>query len=99
MLLQEGVAAAKAGKKALARRWLLQAIERDPVNQIGLLWLASVAESPQDSIHYLERVLEIDPENERASSGLKWAKAQASRDLLTNGVAAAKVGEKAKARH
>jgi twitching motility two-component system response regulator PilG len=90
-LLRDGIAAAKAGDKALTRRLLREAVYLEPENEVAWLWLAGVAESPQDALVSLERVLEINPNNERAREGLKSARLQA-------GVAEAKAGNKAAAR-
>ncbi len=79
VLLQEGIAAAKAGNKALARLLLLEATEQDPHSELGWLWLAGVAESPQEALDCLQRVLAINPANPHALKGLEWAKAQAAR--------------------
>jgi twitching motility two-component system response regulator PilG len=69
--VQAGVEAAKAGDKSRARLLLRQATEQDPGNETGWLWLASVAEAPAEAIGCLERVLQINPENERARGGLE----------------------------
>ncbi len=90
-LLRDGIAAAKAGDKALTRRLLREAVYLEPDNEVAWLWLAGVAESPQDALVSLQRVLEINPNNERAREGLKSARLQA-------GVAEAKAGNKAAAR-
>jgi lipoprotein-anchoring transpeptidase ErfK/SrfK len=45
-----------------------------------MLWLAFVLPSPQDTIRLLKRVLALDPENERAKAGIRWAKARLGLD-------------------
>lgn len=90
-LLQEGIAAAKAGKKVEARSLIAQVTELDPHNELAWLWLAYLAENPDQAISYLRHVLEINPENEQALSGLKKA-------LLYQGIALAKAGSKSEAR-
>lgn len=90
-LLREGIAAARAGDKALTRRLLREATELEPDNEVAWLWLAGVAGSPQDSVECLRRVLEINPANDRAREGLKSS-------LLQAGIASAKTGEKEDAR-
>ncbi|HXG65920.1 MAG TPA: response regulator [Blastocatellia bacterium] len=69
VLLQQGIALAKGGKKVEGRSLLLEASEMDAGNEIVWFWLASVAQSPQEAIVYIEKVLEINPSNERA---LMW---------------------------
>jgi twitching motility two-component system response regulator PilG len=78
-LLQEGISAAKKGNKPLARRLLQEATDLEPDNELAWLWLAGVTESPQDIVAYMQRVLEINPANQRALAGLKWAREQAAR--------------------
>lgn len=90
-LLQEGVAAAKVGNKAEARVMLAQVTEIDPHNELAWLWLAYLAEVPDQAISYLRHLLEIAPDNEQALSGLKKA-------LLYQGIALAKAGNKIEAR-
>jgi twitching motility two-component system response regulator PilG len=90
-LLREGIAAGKAGDKALARGLLRKVTDLDPRNELAWLWLAGLAELPQDTVSILRRVLEINPANERARAGIKAA-------LLQAGIAEAKAGNPALAR-
>jgi twitching motility two-component system response regulator PilG len=90
-LLREGIAAAKAGDKAQTRRLLREVTVLDPNNETAWLWLAGVAESPQEALDCLRRVLEINPGNDSARDGIKAARLQAA-------VAEAKAGNKAVAR-
>ena len=39
-LLRDGIAAAKAGDKALTRRLLREAVDLEPENEVAWLWLA-----------------------------------------------------------
>lgn len=78
-ILEEGVAAAKAGDKAQARRLLRVAVEQNPASEVAWLWLAGVAASPQEAIGCLQHVLEVNPDNVRAKKGLVWARAQAAK--------------------
>jgi len=89
--LQDGIAAAKSGDKALARSLLLEAIEHDSNNEIGWLWLAYVADNLPEAIEYLRRVLAINPQNDQARANL-------NKVLLRHGVALAKEGDKSQAR-
>jgi twitching motility two-component system response regulator PilG len=90
-LLQEGIAAARAGNKPLTRQLLRQVTELDPDNEVAWLWLAGAAESPRAALECLERVLEINPRSERARTALRPVRFQA-------GVEAAKAKDKALAR-
>jgi twitching motility two-component system response regulator PilG len=88
--LRDGIAAAKAGDKALTRRLLQEAVQQQPDNEAAWLWLAGVGESPQNCLASLERVLTINPHNQRALAGIASARLQA-------GIAEAKAGNKATA--
>jgi twitching motility two-component system response regulator PilG len=90
-LLREGIAAAKAGDKARTRLLLREVTQLEPRNELAWLWMAGVAETAQDSVASLEKVLEINPSNTRARDGLKMAR-------LQSGIAEAKAGNKARAR-
>jgi CheY-like chemotaxis protein len=90
-LVKEGVALARAGDKSRARPLLRQAVENDPANESAWMWLASVAESPQDALTTLERVLALNPDHEQARSAAHAAR-------LKVGVAAAKAHKKGRAR-
>jgi twitching motility two-component system response regulator PilG len=81
-LLRQGVAAARAGDKAQTRRLLRQATALDPGNEAAWLYLAGVAESALESIGFLERVLQLNPANEKAREGLKAARLQAGLDAV-----------------
>lgn len=65
-LLKQGIKAKKNGDTITARLLFSRALQMDPQNENGWLWLASVAESPQQAQAMLERVLEINPHNEKA---------------------------------
>jgi twitching motility two-component system response regulator PilG len=68
--LQAGMAAAKAQRKTEARVLLRAVVAAEPGNELGWTWLANVAESPAVAASCLEKVLAINPANERARAGL-----------------------------
>jgi len=71
-VLNQGIKAAQAGNRTQARTSLMQATELDPRNESAWLWLASISEYPEELLGFLNHVLEINPENERA---LEWKSA------------------------
>jgi twitching motility two-component system response regulator PilG len=89
--LQLGIAEAKAGRKRTARRYLLEVTQKQPHNELAWLWLGGVAESPDNAIACLERVLELNPANQHARQGLQTMRLEA-------GIADARVGNKESAR-
>ena len=66
----EAVAAARLGQKGLARRLFNEIVEKDPGSEHALLWLAALADTPDESIRALEQVLVINPHNQQALSAL-----------------------------
>ncbi len=74
-MLRSGIKAAQGGNRSEARQMLLRVTEADPKNENAWLWLASISEYPEELLVFLNNVLDINPENERA---LEWAKATKS---------------------
>jgi hypothetical protein len=69
-LLQQGIAALRAGNKAQARQLLARAIQEDPRNEQAWLWLSGTVDNDEERLECLNRVLAIDPNNEMAQRGL-----------------------------
>src|SRR3954452_6429431 len=72
-LLQQGIKSAQAKRKPEAYQLLSQVVQRDPRNEQGWLWLAAVAPTPKEAMDAFGRVLEINPANEQARVGQRWA--------------------------
>src|SRR5215470_17625668 len=70
-VLQQGIAAARAGQQAEARQLLQEAVKRDPRSEAAWLWLSSVARDNAERIFCLKQLLSINPNNENAIKGLK----------------------------
>ena len=70
-LLHMAIKAAKSGQRDGARMLFRQLYGRDKRNETVLLWLARVARSQKERIQWLERVLELNPENEAATKALQ----------------------------
>ncbi|PMP73308.1 MAG: hypothetical protein C0183_23065, partial [Roseiflexus castenholzii] len=77
-LIDEGMAAIRAGDQARARQLLSQAVQLDPQNERGWLWLSGALTDPAQRRYCLERVLAINPKNEIAQRGLASLKPAAS---------------------
>ena len=90
-LLKQAMALARAGDKARALPLLRQLVEQDAGDEPAWMWLASVAESPQEALSALEHVLALNPQNDKARSAAHAARLQL-------GVAAAKAAKKPRAR-
>ena len=76
VLLQQGMQAAQQGDTVRADRLFQAVLEKDPDHEEAWLWRAALAESPDQSVVYLQRVLAINPDNTRAQAGLRWAREQ-----------------------
>ncbi len=71
VLLQQGIALAKAGRHEEAREMLLQVIDQDERNETAWLWISGVVDNDEDRGIALENVLQINPNNEWAKRGLQ----------------------------
>ena len=69
--LREGIDAAKRGDKLVARRLLLQVLSGDANNELALMWMASVVDTLNERRFYLERALQLNPDNTRAREALR----------------------------
>lgn len=74
-MLRTGVKLAQEGSRAEARHLLLRVAEAEPQNETAWLWLASISEYPEELLIFLQNVLKINPQNERA---IEWEKATKS---------------------
>lgn len=89
-LLQQGIAAARAGDKASARARFRELTAHNFDNELAWLWLASVADTPAHAIACLRRVLQINPTHDKARAAL-------FRVLMEGGIQTARAGDKATA--
>ena len=78
-LLQQAIAAAKAGNRAAARDLLLQIVGDDERNEQAWLWLSGVVDDPAEQRIALENVLDINPRNTSALKGMAWLDARLPR--------------------
>jgi twitching motility two-component system response regulator PilG len=84
--LNQGIKAAQAGNRAQARTSLLRATELDPGNENAWLWLASISEYPEELLGFLNHVLEINPENQRAKEWKTATHALLSKTFVQRGI-------------
>ena len=69
-LVQDGIGAARAGNRALARRLLERAALMNGADSRIWLWLSSTTDDPAEQASYLERAVAADPSNAAARRGL-----------------------------
>jgi lipoprotein-anchoring transpeptidase ErfK/SrfK len=72
-LLRRGQLAARRGETVRAVRLLRAALIADSSNLDARLWLAAIAEDPEESLQILTGVLHEHPGHPRALAGLRWA--------------------------
>src|SRR5512139_3220023 len=68
-LLQQGIAAAKAGDREKAYQILTRATQDGALAEQAWLWLSSVLEQDSERLFCLDNVLRINPNNEPAKRG------------------------------
>ncbi len=66
ILFREAVTAAKAGDKIVARALFREVSESEPKSEQAWLWRAALAETAEEAITHLERVLALNPGNKTA---------------------------------
>jgi twitching motility two-component system response regulator PilH len=84
--LNAGVKAAQAGDRKAARRLLMSALDIDSHSENAWLWLASISEYPEELLVFLNNVLDINPENERALQWSASTKMLLSKTLVQRGI-------------
>ena len=65
-LLREAAASHKAGDKEKARALLVEAATANPQNELVWLWQASLARTAAEAMTAIEKVLDLNPNNEKA---------------------------------
>ncbi len=68
--LQAAIGAAKRGDKVVARQLLEAVLASDDKNELAWIWMASVVNTARERRVCLEKVLQINPKNERARDAL-----------------------------
>jgi Tfp pilus assembly protein PilF len=70
MLLQRGIAAARAGRTTEALQLLHRVVQVDPGSEMAWLWLSGLMSTNGHKRACLERVLQANPENAYARASL-----------------------------
>lgn len=69
--LQAGIQAAKSGNRAEARNLLEEVIAEDANTELAWIWLASAVTTLSERRSCLQKVLQINPDNQRAREALQ----------------------------
>lgn len=96
--VQRGIDAFEESQNDFATQCFTQALAYDEQNQMAWLWMASLSDSNDGKIAYLEKVLHIDPANEAAIAAYKEARDENTKGLLREAQAAAVAGNSAEAK-
>src|SRR5262249_44519671 len=75
-LVQDGIAAARAGDNARARTLFFDAVGIDPDLESAWLWLAGPSPDPVSAIRYVERVLQLNSKHPRVPTWIEHQKAR-----------------------
>jgi len=72
-LMTHAIRALKAGRKEEAYRLFSEVVDLDPTNEDALLGKAGCSTDLDETILLLQKIVSINPSNERAREGLEWA--------------------------
>lgn len=70
-LFRQAMTASKAGNKGKTRECLQEAVRLDPNSETSWQWLATVLDDPADATLAWERVLSLNPNNEKAKASIR----------------------------
>ena len=68
--LQQAIGLVQSGDKTGAIKILKEIITKEPKNENAWLWLAACFDQPDNKVRSLQKVLEINPNNEKAKQAL-----------------------------
>jgi len=89
-LLQMAIRTARDGNKEGARVMFRQVLSEDKRNERAMIWMAQIAETKAERKQWLERALNVNPDNEQVKAALKKMaykrSARENRTLLIFGV-------------
>lgn len=91
-LLNMAIRTAREGNRDSARVMLRQVLSEDRRNERAMLWMAQLASTQAERRKWLERVLDVNPENSKARAALNRmvykSSARDNRTLLVFGMVA-----------
>jgi tetratricopeptide (TPR) repeat protein len=65
-LLQQAIAAARAGRELSARELFLRIVQAEPQNEVAWMWLTGLLDNIDERVYACQKVLDINPGNVRA---------------------------------
>ncbi len=97
-LIQRGIDAAEENQKERAAEFFGKALEYDQQSALAWMWMASLSDSNEGKLLYLEKALAIDPENQSANDAYRAARQAITYGHLADAKAAAVAGRNDEAR-
>jgi LysM repeat protein len=91
-LLVQGFKAAKEGRRDEAYNIFCEVVRRDPNNELGWLYRAATTDDLSESYVCLQRVLSINPNNEKAQRGIERIKNRYNEEEGGDAAGAAAIG-------
>ena len=91
-LLKRGISAAQNGDRRRARMLLTEASQLDPRSEDAWMWLASISDYPEELLGFLNHVLEINPNNMRATDWMAATRSLLAATFVQRAVAAHEEG-------
>ncbi len=80
-LLRAGIEAARSGNPIIARDYLRRVLAEEPNNELAWLWMARASDTKADRQAALERVLAINPGNDKARAALEQLRGESIYDV------------------
>lgn len=90
--VQRGIDAVDENQKEHASDYFSKALEYDQNNALAWMWMASLSESHDGQLLYLEKALSIEPENEAAQNAYRAVRREITSRHLADAKAAAVAG-------
>jgi tetratricopeptide (TPR) repeat protein len=74
--LEQGIAAAEAGRKGEARALLTEVVDSDQAQTEAWWWLSHVSDGMEDKLICFENILALEPDHPEAQAALAWVQEQ-----------------------
>ena len=93
LLLKTGISAAQSGERDRARELLVQATDLNAQSEDAWMWLASISDYPEELLAFLNKVLEINPANDRAGEWRSATRSLLAKTFFQRGILAHEKGD------
>ena len=93
LLLKTGISAAQSGERDRARELLVLATDLNAQSEDAWMWLASISDYPEELLAFLNKVLEINPANDRAGEWRSATRSLLAKTFFQRGILAHEKGD------